>query len=59
MITSRSQEYFQGSDPRTSYYWSLVMSLTLDFTGIEGIEAYVADALVLSGCGTKEHQPDD
>lgn len=58
MITSRSQEYFQASDLQTSYYCFLVTSLTFDFTGIEGIEAYMADALILSGCGTKEHQPD-
>lgn len=48
MITLKSREYFQASDPSTSYYRLLVMSLTLEFTGIGGIEAYFA--LIQSGC---------
>lgn len=33
------------------------MSLTLDFMGIAGIGAYLAVALILSGC-EKENEPD-
>ena len=58
MITLRSQEYLWVSDTWTPYYWLLVMPLTLDFMGTEGINACLPVALTLSGSG-KEHQPDD
>lgn len=50
MVTLRSQEYIQASDPQTSFYLLLVMSLTLGFYGNKGNRSFLAVALILSGC---------